>query len=319
MNTEDKIHGQIPEEYSGMRLDKALAMLYPDHSRSTIQKWLKDALVSVDDEILPQKQKINGGELIEIQLPQQQALHFQAQDLNINVIHQDNEIIVINKPHGLVVHPGAGNPDGTLLNGLLFFDKALFDLPRAGIVHRLDKDTSGLMVVARTEPARLRLIEQLQSRQMSREYLAIVNGVPISGGTVDASISRHLVDRKRMAVNASGKQAISHYRIRQKYRNHSLLSVKLESGRTHQIRVHMQYIGYPILGDPVYGQRLIIPKNATKTLVAGLKEFKRQCLHAIRLSFMHPGSGDVMTFEQPLPEDMQNLIELLNEDRRENG
>ena len=258
--------------------------------------------------------KISGGELFEIQIPQQQAVHFIAQDLNINIIHQDKEILVINKPDGLVVHPGAGNPDGTLLNGLLFFDEAQYDLPRAGIVHRLDKDTSGLMVVARTESARLRLIEEIQSRQMSREYLAVVNGVPISGGTVNAPISRHCVDRKRMAVNDSGKQAISHYRVKEKYTKHSLLSVKLESGRTHQIRVHMQHIGHPLLGDPVYGQRLVIPKNASETLVTALKQFKRQSLHATRLSFMHPGSGDRVNFHQPLPEDMHNLINLLKDD-----
>ena len=298
-----------------MRLDKALAMLYPDHSRSTIQKWLKGALVSVDDEILPQKQKINGGELFEIQLPQQQAVHFEAQDLDINVIHMDDNIIVVNKPSGLVVHPGAGNPDGTLLNGLLHFDESLYDLPRAGIVHRLDKDTSGLMVVARTETARLRLIEQLQSRQMSRQYLTVVCGVPISGGTVDASISRHSIDRKRMTVNDSGKQAVSHYRIKEKYRIHSLLRVNLETGRTHQIRVHMRFIGFPVLGDPVYGQRLIIPKNASTNLVDELKIFKRQSLHAEKLSFIHPGSGEKVRFEQPMPADMTNITRLLREDR----
>ena len=314
MDGNGKIIGQIPEEYSGMRLDKALAMLYPDHSRSTIQKWLKDALVSVDDEILPQKQKINGGELYEIQLPQQQAVHFEAQDLNINIIHQDNDIIVINKPDGLVVHPGAGNFDGTLLNGLLYYDKTLYELPRAGIVHRLDKNTTGLMVIARNETARLRLIEQLQSRKVSREYLTIVNGVPISGGSVDAPISRHFADRKRMAVNDSGKQAISHYRVIEKYRNHSLLRVKLETGRTHQIRVHMHYIGYPVLGDPVYGQRLNIPKNAKASLATALKSFKRQSLHAEKLTFIHPGSGEPVNYSQPVPQDMSNMIELLRTD-----
>ncbi len=298
-----------------MRLDKALAMLFPEFSRSTIQKWLKDALVSIDDEILPQKQKVSGGEIFEVQIPQQRSIHSQAQDINLNIVHQDNQILVINKPHGLVVHPGAGNPDQTLLNGLLYFDRALYDLPRAGIVHRLDKDTSGLMVIARTESARLRLIEQLQSRQMSREYLAVVNGVPISGGEIDASISRHSVDRKRMAVNESGKQAISHYRIKEKYRNHCLLKVRLETGRTHQIRVHMQYIGYPVFGDPVYGQRLVVPRHASEKLVTVLKEFRRQSLHAQKLSFIHPGTGECVFFEQDLPGDMQRLIELLKEDR----
>lgn len=319
MNADDKISGQIPAECSGMRLDKALAMLYPAHSRSTIQKWLKDALVSVDDEILPQKQIVSGGELFEIQLPQQPDLHNQAQKLDIDIVHQDEDILVVNKPQGLVVHPGAGNPDETLLNGLLYHDRKLYSLPRAGIVHRLDKDTSGLMVVARTESARLKLIEQLQTRQMSRTYLAVVNGVPISGGTVEASISRHPVDRRRMTVSSSGKQAISHFRVEQKFRNHSLLSVKLESGRTHQIRVHMKHIGYPIFGDPVYGQRLSIPKHASDELISMLKGFKRQSLHAKRLSFIHPGLGRCVEFEQPVPDDMRDLIHLLKLDLENNA
>ena len=315
MDADDKITGQIPGDYSGMRLDKALAKLHPDHSRSTIQKWLKDALVSVDDEILPQKQKVNGGEIFEIQLPRQQAVTFTAQDVQIDIVYEDGDIIVVNKQAGLVVHPGAGNRDGTLLNGLLYLDPSLYDLPRAGIVHRLDKNTSGLMVVARNESSRLSLVEQLQSRRVSREYLTIVCGVPISGGTVDAAICRHFSDRKRMAVNDSGKPAISHYRVSEKFRNHSLLTVKLETGRTHQIRVHMQHIGYPVLGDPVYGQRLSLPKNASDPLVSALRTFKRQALHAEKLSFVHPGNGKRVEFGQPLPGDMGEMIERLCEDR----
>ena len=295
-----------------MRLDKALSMLLPEHSRSTIQKWLKTALVSVDDEILPQKQKIQGGEIIEIQIPQQTYNKTLAEKIDLDVVYQDDEIIVINKPAGLVVHPGAGNPGGTLMNGLLFSDPGLFDLPRAGIVHRLDKDTSGLMVVARTEMSRLNLIEQLQTRDVSRQYLTVVCGVPISGGTVEAAIRRHPVDRLKMAVNSGGKEAVTHYRVLEKYSTHALLKVKLETGRTHQIRVHMQHIGYPIFGDPVYGRRLVIPKGADDELTGLLRTFKRQALHATKLSFIHPKTNDVMNFEQGLPEDMQRLVDGLD-------
>ena len=311
MNTTEKVSGLIPLEYSGMRLDKVLAILYPDHSRSTIQKWLKQALVSIDDEVLPQKQRLQGGELYEIQIPEQQAIEYIAQPIEFDSVYQDESVLVVNKPAGLVVHPGAGNHDGTLLNGLLHHDSTLSSLPRAGIVHRLDKETSGLMVVARTETARLRLIEQLQSRQMSRLYSTIVCGVPISGGTVDAAISRHRVDRKRMAVNAQGKQAISHYRVKQKFNHHALLEVRLETGRTHQIRVHMQYLGYPVLGDPVYGQRLIIPGNTSEELETALRNFKRQALHAKKLSFVHPLTSKLISFERTPPDDMLNLFALL--------
>ena len=295
-----------------MRLDKALSMLLPEHSRSTIQKWLKTALVSVDDEILPQKQKIQGGEIIEIQIPQQSYNKALAEKIDLDVLYQDDEIIVINKPAGLVVHPGAGNPGGTLMNGLLFSDPDLFELPRAGIVHRLDKDTSGLMVVARTEMSRLNLIEQLQTRDVSRQYLTVVCGVPISGGTVEAAIRRHPVDRLKMAVNSGGKEAVTHYRVLEKYSTHALLKVKLKTGRTHQIRVHMQHIGYPIFGDPVYGRRLVIPKGANDDLTGLLRAFKRQALHATKLSFIHPKTNDVMNFEQKLPEDMQRLVDGLD-------
>ncbi len=315
MAPDNKITGQIPTDYSGMRLDKALSLLYPEHSRSTIQKWLKDALVTVDDEILPQKQKIQGGEQIEIQLPEQRPQTWQAEKIDLDIVYQDNDILVISKPAGLVVHPGAGNPDGTLMNGLLYLNPDLFDLPRAGIIHRLDKDTSGLMVIALNESSRLRLVEQLQARNVTRQYLTIVNGVPISGGTIDASISRHPSDRKRMTVNSSGKDAISHYRVAEKFANHSLLKVKLETGRTHQIRVHMQHIGFPVVGDPVYGQRLTIPKNASEELALCLKNFKRQALHAEQLSFTHPAAQKHMSFSQQLPDDMQELLTLLKANR----
>lgn len=311
MQADNKITGQIPADFSGMRLDKALALLYPDHSRSSIQKWLKNALVTVDDEILPQKQKIQGGEQIEIQLPQQQPQSWKAENISLDIIYQDTDVMVVNKPSGLVVHPGAGNPSGTLMNGLLYANPTLFDLPRAGIVHRLDKDTSGLMVIALNESARLRLVEQLQARDVTRKYLTIVNGVPISGGSVDAAISRHHTDRKRMAVNSAGKEAISHYRVVEKYKAHSLISVKLETGRTHQIRVHMQHLGFPVVGDPVYGQRLAIAKNTSETLIECLKNFKRQALHAEQLAFTHPINKKVMCFSSQLPKDMLHLSNLL--------
>ncbi len=313
MSNSQKISSQIPEDYEGLRLDKALSLLFPDYSRSTIQKWLKTALVSVDDEILPQKQKVQGGEVIEIELPEQSINQALAEKIDLDVLHQDSEIIVLNKPAGLVVHPGAGNPSGTLMNGLLYFDCALFDLPRAGIVHRLDKDTSGLMVIARSEASRLNLIDQLQTRDVSRQYLTVVSGVPISGGTIEAAISRHPLDRRKMNVNSTGKEAISRYRVVEKYADHALLKVKLETGRTHQIRVHMQHIGYPVFGDPVYGRRLTIPKGADSDLTILLRNFKRQALHATKLSFIHPKTNESMSFTLQPPEDMQQLINTLSQ------
>ena len=288
MNDSSVQRGLISDDWAGKRLDHALADMFPDYSRSRLQQWLKDGQITVNGEVLRAKDKVAGGEEVELYPKLECDTDWQAQDIPLDIVHEDEHILVIHKPAGLVVHPAAGNQDGTLLNGLLFHDTELATLPRAGIVHRLDKDTSGLLVVARTLKAQKQLVDQLQERAFLREYRAVVNGVLTAGGTVDEPIGRHPVHRKRMAVVHNGKTAITHYRIEQRFRAHSLLRVKLETGRTHQIRVHMAHINHPIVGDPVYGGRLKLPKGCTDELVETLRSFKRQALHAtLLLSLIH--------------------------------
>jgi len=298
----------------GQRLDRALTQLCEDYSRSTIQSWIKTGLVVMDDEQPKQKDKVFGGELIEIAVPEIRSGEWQAQDIDFEIVHEDEFMLVVNKPAGLVVHPGAGNPDGTLLNGLLYRYPENRSLARVGIVHRLDKDTSGLMVVAKTEAARLGLIEQLVDHSLHREYLALVNGRVISGNTIDEPIARDKGDRRKMAINMMGKEAISHYRVDQRFRNHTLLRVQLETGRTHQIRVHMTHIGFPLVGDPVYGRRLAIAGDCAPVLEAQLRQFKRQALHATRIEYQHPILDQHQSWERPLPDDMQALIDACVDD-----
>lgn len=300
---------EIPQEMIGQRLDKALAALLPEFSRSTIQSWIKTKRVVIDDEVPQQKDKVYGGETIELDIPDSDPLVQEPQDLPLHVVHEDSDLLVIYKPAGLVVHPGAGNPDNTLLNGLLYHYPDNTRLPRAGIVHRLDKDTSGLMLVARSESARLGLIEQLADHSLAREYLALVAGQVIAGGTIDEPISRDRHDRRRMAVNNFGKESVTHYRVDQRFRNQTLLRVNLETGRTHQIRVHMNHIGYPLVGDPAYGRRLAIAAHTHPLLEEQLRGFKRQALHATKISYTHPISNEVQDWQMPLPDDMRLLIE----------
>jgi len=299
----------VPDEMLGQRVDKVLAQLCEGYSRSTIQAWIKQGLVVLDDEQPIQKDKVLGGELIDIAVPEIRKGEWEAQDIDFDIVYQDEDMLVINKPAGLVVHPGAGNPDNTLLNGLLFHIPENRSLARAGIVHRLDKDTSGLMVVAKSEKARLGLIDQLVDHSLHREYLALVIGRVISGNTIDEPIARDKGDRRKMAINMMGKEAVTHYRVDQRYRNHTLLRVQLETGRTHQIRVHMNHIGFPMAGDSVYGRRLAIPKNCDPKLETELRAFKRQALHATRIEYIHPISAEHQSWERPLPEDMQKLID----------
>lgn len=299
----------VPEDMYGLRLDKALTQLCEGHSRSTIQTWIKQGLVVLDDEIPRQKDKVFGGELLEVDVPEIRKGEWEAQDLPIDCVYEDDYMLVINKPAGLVVHPGAGNPDKTLLNALLFRYPESRALPRAGIVHRLDKDTSGLMVVAKTEAARLGLTAQLVDHSLHREYLALVNGRVISGSSVDEPIARDKHDRRKMAINMMGKEAITHYRVDERYRNHTLLRVQLETGRTHQIRVHMTHIGFSLVGDPVYGRRLAIPGDCHADLERALRNFKRQALHATRIEYEHPISGEHQSWECPMPSDMQALVD----------
>ena len=299
----------VPDDLVGQRLDKALVTLCDGFSRSSIQSWIKNGLVIVDDEQPRQRDKVLGGEQIEIAVPQVSQGEWQAQEMPLDIIFQDDFMLVVNKPAGLVVHPGAGNPDQTLLNGLLYLLPDNRNLARAGIVHRLDKDTSGLMVVAKNEAARLGLIDQLVDHSLHREYLALCVGRLISGGTVDEPIARDKADRRRMAINMIGKPAVTHYRVDQRYRNHTLLRVCLETGRTHQIRVHMKHLGFPLVGDSVYGQRLAIPKNCNPLLEKQLRLYKRQALHATRIEYEHPISGEQQAWSKSMPQDMQGLVD----------
>ncbi len=302
----------IPPGHKGKRLDLALAELCPQHSRSRLQGWIKSGYVTVNDAVPKQRDVLQGGEKISIRA------EFEGQDkswareaIPLDIVHADKDIIVINKPPGLVVHPGAGNREHTLLNALLFHFPELEQVPRAGIVQRLDKDTSGLMVVARNITAHTWLVGQLHERLVTREYRAIVSGVMTAGGSVNAPIGRHPVKRKSMAIVESGKPAITHYRVLKKFQANTYIQLKLESGRTHQIRVHMAHIRYPVVGDPIYGGRQRFPKNAGAVLLHELQSFPRQALHASRLEFIHPRKRKAVGWEAPIPADMQHLLDLL--------
>jgi len=305
---------RIPERLAGLRLDQALAELVPDYSRSRLQQWIRDGQVTLDDRLPRTRERLYGGEQVRIDARIAGETACLPEAIPLDVVFEDAELLVINKPPGLVVHPAAGNPGGTLQNALLHYDPGLAVLPRAGIVHRLDKDTSGLMVVARTLVAHHRLVAALQSRSVKREYLAVVNTVLTAGGRIDAPLGRHPVDRKRMAVVSGGKQALTHYRIRERYRAHTLIGVRLATGRTHQIRVHLAHIHCPVTGDPVYAGRLRLPRGAGARLVEALQQFRRQALHAERLGLAHPISGETLSWEAPPPDDLAALIAALRDD-----
>jgi 23S rRNA pseudouridine1911/1915/1917 synthase len=307
----------IPDEMRGQRLDVALAALVPDYSRSRLQQWIRAGQVTLDSHVAQVREKVSGGEQVRVDAELQEQTTSAPEPIELDVVYADDDLLVINKPAGLVVHPAAGNPAGTLLNALLHYDAGLVNLPRAGIVHRLDKSTTGLLVVARNLIAHNHLVNALQERSVRREYLAVVNGVLTAGGCVEAPIGRHPVDRKRMAVSPGGKEAITHYRVEQRYRAHTLVRVRLETGRTHQIRVHMAHIHSPITGDPVYGGRLRLPAGATPELNEMLGNFRRQALHATRLELVHPASGELISWEAAMPADLQQLVEALAADAAE--
>ncbi len=297
-----------------MRLDQCLAEMFPDYSRSKLQTWVKSGRVLVDGRTLKAKDKLVGGEEIRLDAEAEVVLENEAEDIPLDLVYEDESILIVNKPAGLVVHPAAGNWHGTLVNALLNHDPNLNTLPRAGIVHRLDKDTSGLLMVAKTLQAHHSLTEQLQERSINREYLALVKGWMTAGGTIDEPIGRHPVDRKRNAVREDGKPAVTHYRLERRFKRHTLIRVKLETGRTHQIRVHMAHINYPLVGDQVYGGRFQLPAGCSEKLAQALRDFKRQALHAAKLGLEHPVSGEYCEWEQPLPADMQQLLSVLAED-----
>ncbi|MCO2509866.1 23S rRNA pseudouridine(1911/1915/1917) synthase RluD [Pseudomonas aeruginosa] len=306
---------EVPFELGGQRLDQIAAQLFPEHSRSRLAGWIKDGRLTVDGAVLRPRDIVHSGAQLVLEAEQEAQGEWLAQDIELEIVYEDEHILVIDKPAGLVVHPAAGHQDGTLLNALLYHVPDIANVPRAGIVHRLDKDTTGLMVVAKTLEAHTKLVAQLQARSVSRIYEAILIGVITSGGTIDAPIGRHGVQRQKMAVVDAGKVAVSHYRVLERFRAHTHTRVKLETGRTHQIRVHMSHIGYPLVGDPVYGGRFRIPPVASQTLVQTLREFPRQALHARFLELDHPATGVRMKWESPLPEDFLWLLSLLRQDR----
>lgn len=307
-----ELRASVPPEMHGSRLDQVAAQLFPQYSRSRLQEWIKSGAVSVDGQLCRPRDKVSGGSDVRIDAVLEAQVSWQGQEIALDLVYEDDSIIVINKPAGLVVHPAAGHEQGTLVNALLSHAPELAQLPRAGIVHRLDMETSGLLVVARTLPAHHDLVAQLQDRTVKREYCALCIGAMTGGGTVDAPIGRHPRLRKKMAVlPAGGKPAVTHYRLAQRFGHHTRITVNLETGRTHQIRVHMAHRHYPLIGDPLYGGRPRIPKGASDLLINTLRTFPRQALHARVLGLMHPETGEPVQFECPLPQDILDLISVL--------
>lgn len=311
MPQDQQIISIVPPEMAQQRLDQVVASLCPQYSRSQLQKWIKSGQVLVDNKPLKPKERLTGGEQIIIHATQEVQTRSEAEAMPLDIVYEDDAILVLNKPADLVVHPGAGNWSGTLVNGLLHYDPQLEYLPRAGIVHRLDKDTTGLMVVAKTLEAHNSLVEQLQERDVSREYLALVQRPVIAGGTIEGNIGRHHIERLKMAVIEGGKEAITHYRIEERFRHHTLLRVALETGRTHQIRVHLTANNMPIVGDQLYGGRPRVPAGISGELREALQTFPRQALHATRLGLVHPMTEEVLEWEAPVPADMEALLALL--------
>jgi 23S rRNA pseudouridine1911/1915/1917 synthase len=306
----------IPAEYAGRRLDQALADVFSDYSRSRLTAWIKAGDVLVDGAVAIPRQIVRGGEAITLLARPTAEVPLAPEPIALEIRYEDADLLVINKPPGLTVHPGAGQPAGTLQNALLHYDEKLAQIPRAGIVHRLDKDTSGVMVVARSLRAHAALVAALQARTVHRQYLAVVNGSMIAGGSVDAPIGRHPRDRLRQAVvqEPAGKPAVTHYRVRERFRAHTLVECRLETGRTHQIRVHLAHARHPLIGDPMYGGGLKLPKGATAELGEVMRDFRRQALHAEKLEFAHPVSGETIAVAAEIPSDMRILIESLRAD-----
>jgi 23S rRNA pseudouridine1911/1915/1917 synthase len=304
---------EIPQALAGKRLDQALAQLFPEYSRSRLKIWIENGRITVDGANWRARDKVISGEQITVNPELEPSGIVEPEEIALDIVYEDQHILVLNKEAGLVVHPGAGNWQGTLQNGLLHFDSTLSGIPRAGIVHRLDKDTSGLMVVARTLQAHNSLVCQLQAKTVYREYHALAYGEIISGTTIDQPIGRHPTDRKRYVVRDGGKDAVTHYRVLEKFKHFTLVRVMLETGRTHQIRVHLSHVGYSLVGDPMYRGRLHIPKAASEKLTEVLHQFKRQALHAAKLGLIHPETGQEQSWEVPMPDDMQQLIAVIRD------
>ncbi len=317
--SEAPIIKHLTEESAGKRLDVVIAELFPEYSRSRLKIWIQQGQVLINGKVAKPKTKISGDEELQLSVQTiESETDCEAEDIPLNIVYQDDDIIVINKPADFVVHPAAGHYTGTLQNALLHFDESLAAIPRAGIVHRIDKDTTGLMVVARNLSSHKYLVDQIQRHEIVREYQAVVHGVMTGGGMVDQPIGRHPRDRIKMAVRENGREAITHYRLLERFREHSHIKVQLETGRTHQIRVHMSYLRHPLVGDPVYAGRHRVPAGAQPDLLNYLQGFKRQALHAWRLTLVHPDHGEEVSFEAPLPDDMTQLLALLQADMQIN-
>lgn len=306
-----KLNIIIPERMTGNRIDSSLSEMLPDYSRSKITAWIKSGDALIKQKSFKPKDKVIGNEVIYLTINSKQSNNWIAEKIPLNVFYEDEDIIIINKQSGLVTHPGAGNWNGTLANALLYYDPSLSTLDRVGIVHRLDKNTSGLMVIARNEKSQKYLVEQLQNHSVSREYSALVYGHMIAGGTIDEPIGRDPKDRVKQAVLMSGKDAITHYRAIERFKSHTHVKAILETGRTHQIRVHLSHVGHSLIGDPIYGGRVRFPKKASEELKHALLNFKRQALHSKKLTLNHPISGELMSWKAPLPDDMQELLKVL--------
>jgi len=302
----------VPFELSDNRFDQVLTELMPDYSRSRLQQWIKQGQATLNGKTLKPKEKVKVNDLIEVKAELEDQGDWLPEDIPLDIVYQDDDILIINKPTGMVVHPAAGNYSGTMVNALLHHFPDIKTIPRAGIVHRLDKDTTGLMVVAKTLTAHAHIVKQLQSREMGREYEAVVCGVMTGGGKVDQPIARSPKNRKKMAVHPFGKKAVTHYRVLEKFAAHTHIRVRLETGRTHQIRVHMAHINYPLIGDSTYAGRLKIPSNVSEEVKQSLRTFSRQALHAKKITLVHPKTGEEMSWESELPEDMQILLDTLS-------
>jgi 23S rRNA pseudouridine1911/1915/1917 synthase len=311
---QDSLEKTVPPELSGKRLDLALARMFPDYSRSRLKSWILQGNVLVDDREMRPRDAVSAGQKVLVRPQAEVSVISRPEPIELDIACEDEDFLVVNKPAGLVVHPGTGNTRGTLMNGLLHHVPSLESLPRAGIVHRLDKDTSGLLLVGKTLEAHTALVRALAEREISRHYLAVCSGVLTGGGKIDAPIGRHPVDRLKMSVQERGKPAVTHFRVRERFRGHTYIGVQLDTGRTHQIRVHFAHRRNPLVGDPVYGGRLAIPSGATEALKTALRQFRRQALHATRLSFAHPRTGETMEVESPPPGDFNDLLDILRAD-----
>ena len=304
----------VPEQLAGLRLDQALAQMFPDYSRSRLKAWLLGGSILVDGGPRRPRDVVAGGERVEFEPQAEPEVRVDPEPMSLDIVFEDDDVLVVNKAAGLVVHPGAGNPRGTLINGLLHHARGLVEIPRAGLIHRIDKDTTGLLLVAKTLPAHTALVRQLADRAITREYLAVCNGVLTGGGTIDEPLGRHPVDRKRMSVQQDGRPAVTHFTVLERFRAHTYIKVRLETGRTHQIRVHFAWRRHALVGDPVYGGRLAQPAGASDALINALRTFRRQALHAAKLTFTHPRSAETIVCEAPLPADLEALLAALRED-----